>query len=121
MSYAKSQTDKSNLNWFMNNKDVNTLAGIKITQGSIRGIFPSEVDFEYPISAFVGKNGSGKSTLLALAACSFHESDGFKQFPRKKTNFTYGDFFTFAKEEEGLKDIEIFYKIRTKDGDIDNK
>lgn len=120
MSYAMSQLDKSNIAWFSHDKTRNSLVSIKVNNGNIRGIFPCQVDFTYPISAFVGENGSGKSTLLALAACAFHNDDTFHQFSRKKSYFTYGDFFTFSPEETGLHGIEIVYTIRQPDGDNSN-
>ena len=120
MSYALSQLDKDNFKWFSNDKSRNSLVGIKVTKGNIRGIFPFQIEFSYPISAFVGENGSGKSTMLALAACAFHNTGEFRQFTRKKSYFTYGDFFTFAPEEYGLKGIEIAYTIRQEEGDKKN-
>lgn len=121
MSYARSQVDKDNFKWFERDKTRNSLVGIKVLNGNIRGIYPCEIDFTYPISAFVGENGSGKSTILALAACAFHNTDGFHQFSRKKSYYTYGDFFTFSPEETGLQGIEITYTIRQASGDIENK
>lgn len=115
-----SQLDKDNIAWFANDKTRNSLVGIRVNNGNIRGIFPCQVNFTYPISAFVGENGSGKSTLLALAACAFHNGDTFHQFSRKKSYFTYGDFFTFSPEEPGLHGIEIVYTIRQPDGDNSN-
>ena len=120
MSYALSQLDKDNFQWFAHDKSRNSLVGIEVDKGNIRGIFPCKINFSYPISAFVGENASGKSTLLALAACAFHNSDTFHQFARKKSYFTYGDFFTFAPEETGIQGIEITYTIRQPDGDIPN-
>lgn len=121
MSYAVSQLDKNNFQWFANDKSRNSLVGIKVNNGSIRGIYPCEIDFTYPISSFVGENGSGKSTLLALSACAFHNDDSFHQFARKKSYFTYGDFFTFSPTETGLQGIEITYTVRQSDGDVPNR
>ncbi|BAL00214.1 hypothetical protein OBV_30150 [Oscillibacter valericigenes Sjm18-20] len=120
MSYSLSQLDKDNLAWFKHDTTRNSLVGIKVNNGNIRGVYPCHIDFSYPVSAFVGENGSGKSTLLALAACAFHNNDTFYQFSRKKSYFTYGDFFTFSPEERGLQGIEITYKIRQADGDKPN-
>jgi len=121
MGYALSQLDKSNFKWFANDTSRNSLTGIKVLNGNIRGIHPCQIDFTYPVSAFVGENGSGKSTMLALAACAFHNKDVFFQFSRKKSYYTYGDFFTFVKGEDGLKGIEISYSIRQQSGDKPNK
>lgn len=120
MSYAPSQLDKDNFKWFANDKSRASLVGIEVKNGNIRGIFPCSLRFDYPISALVGENGSGKSTLLALAACAFHNEDAFHQFSRKKSYFTYGDFFTFSPEEVGLQGIEIIYRIRQSEGDKPN-
>lgn len=120
MSYALSQLDKDNFSWFRSDKSRNSLVGMKISNGNIRGIFPCQIEFSYPISVFVGENGSGKSTMLALAACAFHNIDNFHQFSRKKSYFTYGDFFTFSPEERGLQGIEIVYTIRQSAGDKPN-
>lgn len=84
MSYALSQLDKDNFKWFANDRSKNSLVGLEVDKGNIRGIYPCKIHFSYPISAFVGENGSGKSTLLALAACAFHNNDTFHQFARKK-------------------------------------
>ena len=121
MSYAVSQLARDSVQWFANDKSRNSLVGIKVDNGSIRGIYPCKIDFSYPISSFVGENGSGKSTLLALSACAFHNDDTFHQFARKKSYFTYGDFFTFSPTEAGLQGIEITYTVRQRDGDISNR
>lgn len=120
MSYALSQIDKDNFQWFNHDRSRNSLVEIKVTNGNIRGVFPYEVEFTYPITAFVGENGSGKSTMLALSACAFHNGDDFHQFARKKSYFTYGDFFTFSSEEHGLQGIEISYTVRQPNGDVVN-
>ncbi|MDY4784397.1 AAA family ATPase [Pygmaiobacter massiliensis] len=121
MSYMLSQLDRDNFNWFLNDKTRNTLVGIQVANGNIRGIYPCQIKLSYPISTFVGENGSGKSTLLAFAACAFHNTDDFHQFSRKKSYFTYGDFFTFSPEERGLQGIEIVYNISQQNGDTVNK
>ncbi len=112
MSYCRSQLDKDNFKWFKNDGSRNSLVGITTESGNIRGVFPCDIQFTYPITAFVGENGSGKTTMLALAACAFHNDDTFHQFSRKKSYFTYGDFFTFSAEETGLQGIKITYTIR---------
>lgn len=96
MSYAVSQLDKDNFQWFANDKSRNSLVGIKVDNGSIRGIYPCKIDFSYPISSFVGENGSGKSTLLALSACAFHNDDTFHQFARKRAILLMVIFYFLA-------------------------
>ena len=114
MHYSKSQLDKDNFEWFRSDKSRNTLQKIKISNGRIRGISSMEMAFEYPITAIVGENGSGKSTLLALITCAFHNTSSFIPQNRIRLNvkkprhyYTYGDFFTFSPNEEGINEIEI--------------
>ena len=123
MNYCESQLDKDNMKWFENDKSCNSLRAITVSNGSIRGITPSRIDFEYPITAVVGENGTGKSTILALATCAFHNDTSF--YPRNKirsnsTNikpyYTYNDFFTFTKKEDGIINIEIISEYLTKNG-----
>lgn len=112
--YNESQQDRRNRNWFANDNTINSLKRIKVSSGHIRGVFPSEINFTYPITAIVGENGSGKSTYLSLIACAFHNNGDFcpsnrvrpsVQNPRKY--YTYSDFFTFAPEENGIAGIQI--------------
>ena len=121
--YKESQLDKTNRRWFDNDKTVNSLKRLCITNGHIRGVFPMEVSFEYPISAFVGENGSGKSTLLALVSCSFHNTTSFCPQNRvrpgtrkERTYYTYGDFFTFLPSENGISEIQIQADYLSKSG-----
>lgn len=123
MAYCESQLDKSNREWFQNDTSKNTLLKIAVSNGNIRGIYDSEVEFKYPISAFVGENGSGKSTYLALIACAFHNITSFCPFNRIRINnkkpryyYTYGDFFTFAPSETGIKGIQIKAEYLTETG-----
>ena len=67
--YKESQLDRKNRKWFADEKSVNSLKRIKVSSGHIRGVYPSEINFSYPITAIVGENGSGKSTYLSLIAC----------------------------------------------------
>lgn len=96
--------DSDNINWFTHDGTRNSLLKITISGCNLRGIFPSSIEFKYPITAIAGCNGSGKSTLLALAACAFHNDSSF--CPQSKTNpkgyYTYSDFFVFTGEEHGL-------------------
>ena len=89
-----------------------TLSSIHLTTGSLRGVHPFELKFQYPIVAIAGENGCGKSTLLAMVACAYHNSkDGYK--PRGRTNsyYTFSDFFVQTPNETPPKGIEIYYEI----------
>ena len=87
---------------FQNNPNYNFLQSIEVSDGGIRGIHPSKVEFKYPITAIAGVNGSGKSTLLALVCCAFHNTSSFVPFNKNINYYTYSDFFIFAPEEKGL-------------------
>ena len=103
--YIDKKIDVEIRNTFNASKAFNSLKKIEIEGGGIRGLFPSTVEFNYPITAVAGSNGSGKSTLLALVCCAFHNSSAFTPLSkvRQKTNYyTYSDFFFFAAEEKGL-------------------
>ena len=104
MSYALSQLDKDNLRWFFHDKSRNSLVGLEIDNGNIRGVFPCKIDFTYPISAFVGENGSGKSTILAPAACAFHNDDTFHQFARKKVILLMEIFSPFLQKRQASRE-----------------
>ena len=100
--YIDKQIDIEIRNTFNASRAFNSLKKIEIEGGSIRGLFPSTIEFNYPITAIAGSNGSGKSTLLALISCAFHNSGAFTPLSkvRQKTNYyTYSDFFFFAAEE----------------------
>lgn len=123
MGYLYSQLDKDNIRWFENNTMCNTLKSVSVTNGNIRGIFPMNICFEYPITAIVGENGSGKSTLLSLIACAFHNvseyfpPDRYRVNAKKPRNYyTFGDFFTFSPNEPGIGGIQIQYEILSTDG-----
>ena len=70
--YIDKQIDIEIRNTFNASRAFNSLKKIEIEGGSIRGLFPSTIEFNYPITAIAGSNGSGKSTLLALISCAFH-------------------------------------------------
>ncbi|MBQ6617463.1 MAG: AAA family ATPase [Thermoguttaceae bacterium] len=112
--YFESSLDRENRNWFRNDRSVNSLKCLTITNGHIRGVYPMRVEFQYPISVFVGENGSGKSTLLALASCAFHNTTDFCPHNRirygnykERKYYTYSDFFTFTPSESGISEIQI--------------
>lgn len=121
--YNESHLDRANRNWFAHDNSINSLKKIKVSSGHIRGVYPSEINFTYPITAIVGENGSGKSTYLSLVACAFHNSGDFcpsnrvrpgVQNPRKY--YTYSDFFTFTPEERGIAGIQIQADYQTASG-----
>lgn len=112
MGYRYSSIDKSNLGWFINNVNRNTLHELILETGSIRGLHQFSLKFLYPITAISGENGSGKSTILAMAACGFHNSKtGFKPNWRTKTYYTFSDFFVQTKYESSPSGIKIKYKF----------
>lgn len=125
--YRESQIDKENTKWFENNKTVNSLTKLTISNGSIRGVTPCSIEFKYPITVICGENGAGKSTILALASCAFHNTSSFIPQNRVRPNaskerryYTYGDFFTFSPEETGITEIEICAEYLTKEGSKQN-
>ena len=94
MKYRESQIDKELRQWFNNDLSKALLRKIHLTEGSLRGVNSLNIDFTYPISAFAGVNGAGKSTILAMACCAYHaKTDGYKLPKRKKSYYTFSDFF----------------------------
>ena len=116
MAYNISQLDKDNSKWFENDNSRQSLCGISLENGSIRGLTPFKVEIRYPITAFSGSNGSGKSTILALAACAFHnKKTGFTPPLRNKTYYTFSDFFVQSNDESAVEGVQISYYIRYND------
>lgn len=117
--YIDKQIDIEIRKTFNASKTYNTLKKIEIEGSGIRGLFPSTIEFNYPITAIAGTNGSGKSTILALVSCAFHNSGGFTPLSkvRQKINYyTYSDFFIFAAEEKGpLSELKIKNHYLTSD------
>jgi len=113
MRYQYSAVDNSNLKWFANDNTVQSLVGITLQEGNLRGLFPSKIEFKYPFSVIAGHNGSGKSTLLAIASCAFHNlKNGFKPDDRKLSYYTFSDFFIQTKDELSPDGIKIYFHIR---------
>lgn len=111
--YRYSQCDSSNIKWFCNDNSVQSLVGIRLVEGHIRGLYPFHVSMSYPITAIAGLNGSGKSTLLEIAACAFHNSPrGYKPDDRHLNYYTFSDFFMQTRDETPPDGIRIYYTIR---------
>lgn len=112
LSYHYSHLDKRNIFWFDKDNSCATLRILKLAQGHLRGVYPCEIDFKYPITAIAGENCSGKSTLLAMAICAFHnQKNGFKLRERDKTYYTFSDFFVQTNNETSPAGIVIKYQI----------
>ena len=112
MKFRESNQDRNLRRWFTNDNEHQLLRSIKLKEGSIRGLSPFQIKFDYPITAIAGKNGSGKSTILALACCAFHNrSKGFKLPNRKQTYYTFADFFIQHSDDIPPEGIEIYYSI----------
>lgn len=112
MAYRYSQIDKKNIEWFQNDKSKATLLGMRLIVGSLRGLYPFDLEFNYPITVVAGRNGSGKSTVLSMAACAFHNKrKGFKLANRKYPYYTFSDFFIQSSDEVSPDGILISYAI----------
>lgn len=113
MAYIPTEFDAKNAKWFNNDNTRQSLTGIELSVGRMRGLTPFNLEIGYPITAIAGANGTGKTTLLALAACAFHaEGDGFCLAARKTPYYTFKDFFVQAAGELGPEGVEIWYTIR---------
>lgn len=112
MPYKYSNLDRNNLAWFKKDTSKGTLINLELSIGHLRGLYPFSMEFNYPISVISGRNGSGKSTILSMAACAFHNKrKGFKLPKRKKTYYTFSDFFIQSSDEIAPDGIIIAYKI----------
>jgi ABC-type multidrug transport system ATPase subunit len=112
MVYKESNLDKSLRKWFINDNEHQLLRSIKISEGTLRGLSTFNLSISYPITVIAGKNGSGKSTVLALACCAFHNSiKGFKLPGRKRTYYTFADFFIQHTEDTPAEGVKVLYSI----------
>ncbi|WP_083930861.1 ATP-dependent nuclease [Solimonas variicoloris] len=112
MSHRYSDVERKNLGWFTSDPSRASLFAVTLKTGSLRGLKPCEIRFQYPISAIAGKNGCGKSTLLAAAACAFHNGkNGWKLPDRRLPYYTFSDFFIQSGSELAIDGIEIEYEI----------
>ena len=113
MPYHYTKLDEKNSAWFKNDNTRQTLTGIELATGRMRGLTPFTLELRYPITAIAGNNGTGKTTLLALAACAFHAPrKGFRLPARKTSYYTFRDFFVQAEGELGPEGVEVWYTIR---------
>jgi len=111
MPYSKSAVDNKLEEWFKNDLTRANLHAITIA-GRIRGLTSAHIELQFPISVLAGRNGSGKSTLLAVAACAFHNTaDSFPYKNRKRSYYTFADFFVASPDDPPQEHILIRYKI----------
>ena len=68
----------------------NVITGLKCE--GFRGVNAS-IDFDFPITAIVGKNGSGKSTIAQLCLCGFRYRDNQNKPYDASDYFSIGSFF----------------------------
>lgn len=112
MKYRDSQTDLRLRKWFQSSLDQQLLRGLQLVSGHLRGMTGFTINIEYPLLAIAGRNGAGKSTILAMTACAFHNH---KKDPilknRKKSYYTFADFFIQHAEEISPEGLIIRYKI----------
>lgn len=112
MKYRESAVDKRLRAWFQDDMTRALLRSIELEVGKLRGLTPSTLDFEFPITAISGKNGAGKSTILAMASCAFHsKSNSYKPPRRKNAYYTFSDFFVQNSQETSPQGLLIHYGI----------
>jgi energy-coupling factor transporter ATP-binding protein EcfA2 len=112
MKYRESQKDKRLRTWFTADMTRALLRRIRLTAGAFRGLNSLDMPFEFPITAIAGKNGAGKSTILAMACCAFHaEPHSYKLPKRKKSYYTFSDFFVQHSNEIPPHGILVTYTI----------
>lgn len=88
------------------------LRSIELKKGKLRGLTPTGISIEFPITAIAGKNGAGKSTILAMACCAFHSKPTSYKPPRQKSaHYTFSDFFIQNGAEQSPQGIIINYEI----------
>lgn len=112
MSYNLSNLDKSLASWFEHDMSHALLRSISLEAGTIRGLKPFTINFDFPIAAIAGRNGCGKSTMLALAACAFHNDDEISSFTNRSISYyRFSDFFFQSGGEVPPEGISILYGI----------
>lgn len=112
MKYRESSKDKKLRAWFSSDMTLGILRSIELSFGKLRGLTPTKLLFEFPITAIAGKNGAGKSTILAMACCAFHSKTSSYKPPRRKTaHYTFSDFFVQNSNEPSPQGIRIAYRI----------
>ena len=112
MPYRYSNLDRRIIKRMKKDNSCATLSRIHLTSGSLRGLHPFKLKFQYPITAIAGENGCGKSTLLAIVACAYHNSKkGYKPKDRANSYYTFSDFFIQSPNETPPQGIEIKYEI----------
>ncbi|WP_295850298.1 AAA family ATPase [uncultured Xylophilus sp.] len=110
MPYHDSPVDKSLKKWFNGEYEKQMLRSMELMEGSMRGVTPFEINFDYPIAAIAGKNGAGKSTLIAIASCAYHNiKTGYKLARRTNSYYTFSDFFIQSADEKNPTGIQIWY------------
>lgn len=112
MKYRDSSLDITLRKWFQNDNSKALLRRINLRKGSLRGLTPFSLAFDYPITVIAGRNGSGKSTILDMACCAYHnKSKGFRLPNRKQAYYTFADFFIQHSDELAPEGVQIYFSI----------